>query len=331
MVRTVSVVIPVLNEEENVERAYNTVTTVLAELSDRYEYEIIFTDNHSTDATYEIVKRLAQRDPRVRAARFSRNFGYQKSIFAAYALSSGDAVVQLDCDLQDPPAMIPDMLQKWEEGYHVVYGVRRSRKEGVLIRNARRFFYRLINWMSDDELPPDAGDFRLLDRRIVDELTRFGDYNPYLRGTIAWMGFTQIGLPYEREARTAGETKFSLGKMVSLALDGILAHSILPLRLATGAGLLMGVAAIFGAIVYLVGRFFLGQDWPAGFASLVIILMISISMNGIFLGVIGEYLSRMYLQSKGRPMVLLESSVNLDAPTSIRARGRTDRPLELSE
>ncbi|MGH7820763.1 MAG: glycosyltransferase family 2 protein, partial [Candidatus Binatia bacterium] len=301
--KSVSILIPVFNEAENVDRAYEAVTRVFRSLADRYAYEILFTDNHSTDGTYDLLQAIAARDSRVRVVRFSKNFGLQQSIFAGYALSQGDAAVQLDCDLQDPPEMIPQFLAAWEEGYQVVYGVRRSRNESRLIALARRIFYRLMRRIGNDPLPLDAGDFRLVDRRLLREITKFWDYNPFLRASIAWMGFRQKGIPYDRAGRAAGESKFSFAGMASFALDGLVAHSILPLRLATYAGFTVGALAVAGFLFYLVGKFAFGQSWPVGLTTVLLLLMISISMNGLFLGVIGEYLGRLYLQSKGRPVV----------------------------
>jgi dolichol-phosphate mannosyltransferase len=319
-VKSLSILVPVFNEVENVERAYEAVTRVMAPLADRYRYEILFTDNHSTDGTDEALRRIAARDPRVRVARFSRNFGFQQSIFAGYVLSSGDAAIQLDCDLQDPPELIPRFLEAWEQGAKVVYGVRRSRRESAALGAGRKVFYRLLNRIGTEDLPLDAGDFRLVDRALIRELTRFSDSNPFLRASIAWMGFPQRGIPYDRAERQAGRTKFPLWNLAAFALDGIVAHSILPLRLATFAGFAIGVAAVCGAIFYLVGRLVFAQEWPVGLATLLLLLMFSISMNAIFLGVIGEYLGRIYLQGKGRPMVILESTINLPgAPGSIRA------------
>ena len=327
--KTLSILIPVFNEADNVERAYKAVSDVMAGLSDRYDYEIIFTDNHSTDETNSIIQGITARDRRVRLIRFSRNFGFQRSIFAGYVVASGDAAIQLDCDLQDPPEMIPELVSWWEKDYQVVYGVRRNRKEGRVMTLARKAYYRLLNTVSSDDLPPDAGDFRLVDRVIISELTKFADYNPYLRGSIAWMGFRQIGVPYDRNERTAGRSKFGFGNLVGLAIDGLLAHSTIPLRLATYFGLLMAALGAVGAVVYVVAKFGFGQDWPAGFATIILLQMVIIGMMGLSFGLVGEYLSRMYLQAKGRPIVIIESSVNLpEAPTSIRGGPHSGGSLE---
>lgn len=306
----ISIAVPVLNEAENVEHAYTRVRSVFDSLAPRYEFEIVFTDNHSDDDTFERIQAIAERDPRVRAFRFSRNFGFQRSILAGYRRARGAAAVQLDCDLQDPPELIPRFIELWEQGHHVVYGVRETRKEAARLTFARKSFYRLANMLAEDPLPLDAGDFRLIDRRVLDVLCASNDAQPYLRGAIAAMGFKQIGVPYERERREHGESKFSFGSMLALSLDGILNHSIVPLRLATYTGLVVSLLTFLGTIVFSVGRFVLGQSWPAGFATTTILITLSLSLNALFLGIIGEYLGRIYKQVKHGPNVIVERAID---------------------
>ena len=306
----ISFVVPVLNEEANIRRLYDTVREVMAPLVDRYHYEILFTDNHSADRSFEILAELAAVDANVRVIRFSRNFGYQRSILTGYLNAHGDAVVQLDCDLQDPPAMVPQMLSHWEAGNQVVFGIRRRRQEGVTISLTRKVFYRLIRWLSEHELPLDAGDFRLVDRRVVEELRKVDDATPYLRGTIATLGFRQLGLVYDRDARVAGETKFRFKDLVNLGLDGILNHSVLPLRLATYVSVTASLAAALLIGGYTIARFAVGQDWPAGFTTLAVLILMSLSLNALFFGVIGEYLGRVYRQVKRGPLTIVEHELN---------------------
>jgi glycosyltransferase involved in cell wall biosynthesis len=312
--RLISVCVPVYNEEKNVEPLYHTLLPIMSELSDRYNFELLFTDNHSSDGTFDVLERLSSHDPRIRVLRFSRNFGFQRSILTAYLNALGDAAIQLDCDLQDPPSMIVEFVRQWEQGYHVVYGVRCSRKEAGWINFIRKVFYRLIDSLSEDKLPLDAGDFRLIDRRVLEELRHFEDSQPYLRGTIAAIGFNQLGIPYDRAERQRGQSKFSPGELIGLALDGILNHSVVPLRIATYLGLTVSALTLLGAIGYFFGRIFLGQRWPAGFASLV---MVSLSLNALFLGIIGEYLGRIYRQVKRRPLTICEREINAPAVNSL--------------
>ena len=304
--RLISIIVPVLNEEENVERLYESITGVMATLEAEYDYELIFTDNHSTDATYETIERIAAVDSRVRAFRFSKNFGFQRSILTGYLRAGGDAVIQIDADLQDPPGLIPVFIEKWEEGFEVVYGLRRTRQEGRLIGWLRKLFYRLIDSLSEDDLPHGAGDFRLVSRKIVELMRQVDDYHPYIRGLIASFGFDQVGIPYDRAPRTRGQSKFSFLRLLGLAVDGILVHSVIPLRIATFVGLLMSFVMFLGIIGYVASRLIFGHDWPAGFATTTVLLLLSIILNGLFLGIIGEYLGRLYQQVKKRPITIVE-------------------------
>ena len=224
--RLISLVVPVFNEEDNVVPFYADARRVIDSLADEYEFEFVFTDNHSTDKTPELLRDLAQSDGRVRAFRFSRNFGYQRSILTAYLKCRGDAAIQLDCDLQDPTDLIMEFLKFWRQGYDVVYGTRVSRMESWKWVVARKVFYRLVDFLSEDPIPLDAGDFRLISRRIIEQLRQMDDTRPYLRGTIASLGFKQIGIDYHRGARERGSTKFSIYENVLLALDGIVNQSI---------------------------------------------------------------------------------------------------------
>lgn len=314
----VSVIVPAFNEEATVERAYREITGVFDGLPG-YALELVFTDNHSTDATFAILQRIATADPRVRVVRFSRNNGYERSLLIGYQRARGACAVQIDCDLQDPPRLIPDMLALWREGHQVVYGVRRTLTDGPVTTRLRRIFYAGMQALSDDELPRDAGEFRLVDARILAELRKVDDTSPYLRGLISAMGFSQIGLPYDREARVAGESKFPLSKMLSLALDGLLNHSLVPLRVASITGLVVGTCTFVLTLIYLAGRLVFGQSWPAGFATTTMLLLLGITLNAIFLGIIGEYLGRIFRQVKGRPRPIIESEIGWAGPHPLRS------------
>ncbi len=308
----ISIVVPVFNEEENVRPLYERVAAVMDGLKGRYESEFVFTDNHSTDGTFAILKELAARDKRVRVLRFSKNFGFQRSIYTGYANARGAAAIQIDCDFQDPPELFPRFIEKWEQGYDVVYGIRRSRREGAWMNWMRAAFYRLIDALSEDELPHHAGDFRLVSRRVLDEIKRADDQRPYLRGMIAAFGFEQTGIPYDRDRRRRGAGKFSFGQLVSLSLDGILYHSMLPLRIATFTALVMA-AATFAALVYFsAGKLFFDAGWPAGFAATTLLLLLDITLTALFLGVIGEYLGRIYQQVKRTQITIVEERLNDD-------------------
>ncbi len=308
----ISIIVPVFNEEENVRALYEAVKKELEKNSNEFDFEFIFTDNRSTDSTFTALKDLARSDSRVRAARFSRNFGYQKSIYTGFCLAQGNLAIEIDCDLQDPPELIHTFIAKWKEGYEVVYGVRTQRKENPFMTFVRQSFYKLINLLSEDELPLDAGDFRLVDRKVLNQLKLTQDANPYLRGAIASLGFNQIGVPYERNERKRGRAKFDLKSMTSLALDGILNHSVVPLRVATFTGMLVSSALVLYFLTLSFLSFFFRLEWPRGFATMSVLILISISLNAIFLGIIGEYLGRIYRQIKRYPITVIDQTINLE-------------------
>jgi dolichol-phosphate mannosyltransferase len=305
----ISFVVPVLNEESNVRPLYDTLVRELEPLASRYDFEFLFTDNHSGDRTFACLHELARQDRRIRVLRFSTNVGYQKSILTGYFQSRGDAVVQVDCDLQDPPSLILEFVQYWEQGYHVVYGVRRTRQEGWVIGQLRGIFYWLVDKLSEHPLPRQAGDFRLVARPVIEAVRQMDNAFPYLRGAIAGLGYNQKGIVYDRHARARGESKFHWRALIALAVDGILATSIVPLRLAVYMGLFISALASVGVVVYFVNAIIHRATWPSGFATLAILLLFSLGLNSMFLGVIGEYVGRIYAQSQRRPLSLVEYSI----------------------
>lgn len=310
MKKRISIVIPVLNEEKNIGFAYERLVPVLAGLEDKYDFEIVFMDNHSSDGTFEALQALTEKDRRVRVIRFARNVGYQRSILSGYLLSGGDAVIQLDCDMQDPPELISDMVALWENGNDVVYGIRRSRKEGPIITFVRRVFYKLVDTLSEDHLPQNVGDFRLIDRRVVEVLRSHRSKSPYLRGQIAAAGFRQIGFEYDRSAREHGETKFSFGALVKLSIDAIVGHSVLPLRFASYFGFVVTAVSLMAAFFYLAAAV-VTQSWPPGFATLVVLGFLNIGLMSLFLGIIGEYMIRVIEQVTIGPISVIEQRLNI--------------------
>lgn len=306
----ISLVVPVFNEEENVLPFYEATSLVMDSLSESYDFEIVFSDNHSTDNTPALLRQLAARDTRVRAYRLSRNFGYQRSIMTAYLKTRGDIAMQLDCDLQDPPSLLPLFLDEWRKGADVVYGVRIKRAEAWHITFVRKVFYRLIDFLSEEHMPHDAGDFRLITRRIIEELRTIDDAQPYIRGTIATLGFKQVGIPYTRDPRVRGESKFSVYAMTSLAFDGIMNHSVVPLRVATYVGLAASMLTVLAMVAYAVAKFFFGASWPAGFTTLTVLVLGTASLNAMLLGIIGEYLGRIYQQVRKKPLSIIEEDLH---------------------
>lgn len=308
--RLISLVIPVYNEAGNIQRAYAEILAVFASLP-QYDVEFVFTDNHSEDDTFDVLAKLAAIDRRVKVLRFNRNYGFQRSLLTAYRHSSGDAAIQIDCDLQDPPATIAQFLALWEQGHDVVVGLRRRRQESSLLTLGRRAFYYLLDNISDDRITRNAGDFRLVDRAVLQMLTQLNDINPYVRGLVSSFARNETGVVYDRVARLYGKSKFPVIKLFRFAIDGIIAHSVVPLRLATYIGLVVSTLTFLLSLAYLAAALLFGRSWPGGFATLVIVTLFGISLNAIFLGIIGEYVSRIYQQVRYRPLVVVERALNI--------------------
>jgi polyisoprenyl-phosphate glycosyltransferase len=306
----ISIAIPVFNEERNVLPAYEAVLSVFESLP-RYEIEFVFTDNHSSDGTFARLTELALRDPRVKVLRFNRNYGFQRSLLTAYRHVRGDAAIQLDCDLQDPPSLIPEFVALWEQGHDVVVGVRRHRVEPKTLTLARRAFYALLNLISDDQLTADAGDFRLIDRTILDQVRAIFDVNPYMRGLTSSLALREGTIPYDRRPRQHEKSKFPVRRLFRFAIDGIVGHSIVPLRFASYIGVLVSVLTFALSGFYLVGALLFGSDWPSGFATTTVLLLFSVSLNAIFMGILGEYISRIYQQVRQHPLIVIEKGINI--------------------
>jgi dolichol-phosphate mannosyltransferase len=304
--RLVSFCIPVYNEAPNVEGLLTRLQATARDLSS-YDFEFLFTDNRSTDNTVELLEVAAKSDPRVRVLRLSRNFGFQRSILMNYLNARGDAVIQVDADLQDPPEMASDFLALWEHGYKVVYGVRRRRKEGWAITLLRRLGYAFIDRLSETHIPPGAGDFRLIDRVVIEALRTFDDRSPYLRGLIAELGFKQIGVQYDREGRAAGESKFGLKDLLGLGFDGLFSTSMVPLRIASWVGIVAVALSTAGVLYYIYLRY-ADPRLALGIVSLHILVLISIGLNAILLGIIGEYVGRIFRNTRGGPLALVDES-----------------------
>ncbi len=308
----ISITVPVLNEAGNIDALYARLHALGEKMRDRCDLEFIFSDNCSDDATWPMLTELAARDTRVRAIRFSKNVGFQRSILANYLHTRGDAVMQIDADLQDPPEMLEAFFEKWQQGYQVVYGIRRKRPESWLLRNFRRLGYWAIDKVSEHPIPRDVGDFRLVDRKVIEAVAKVRTSNPYLRGIIAGLGFRQTGVVYDRDARTAGESKFNVSRLVQLGLTAVFNHSVVPLRAASFLGLIILSISLIGAIYYVVLRLF-HPELPRGLASMHILVLFGIGLNSFFLGIIGEYLLRIYLVVRADPVAIVHQSLNFSA------------------
>lgn len=305
----ISISIPVLNESGNIDSLYTRLCSLSELMKERCNLEFVFSDNHSSDETWAQLSTLAQLDPRVRAVRFAKNVGFQRSILANFLHTRGDAVMQIDADLQDPPEMLEQFFEKWTSGFHVVYGVRRKRRENLLINAFRRIGYWFIDKMSEHPIPRDVGDFRLVDRKVIDALSKMKTPSPYLRGMIAGLGFRQTGIVYDREARVAGESKFGFSRLIRLGLTAVFNHSSVPLRFATLTGLLMLGVSVLGSFYYFVLRA-LHPELPQGLASIHILVLFSAGLQSLLLGIIGEYLLRIYLILRAEPIAIVEQSLN---------------------
>ncbi|AHM71363.1 glycosyltransferase family 2 protein [Yersinia hibernica] len=306
----ISISIPVLNEAENLPALYSRLCDLADKMNDRCDLEFVFSDNHSADKTWELLSELAAKDPRVKAISFSKNYGFQRSILANYMHTKGDAVMQIDADLQDPPEMLESFFELWQQGYHVVYGIRKKRPEGLLINNFRKLGYWLIDKVSEHPIPRDVGDFRLVDRKVITSLCKINTSSPYLRGMIAGLGFNQTGIAYERDPRIAGESKFNISQLIRLGLTAVFNHSTVPLRAASFLGSIILAISLLGALYYIVLRLF-HPELPRGLASIHILVLFGIGLNSFLLGIIGEYILRIYLLLRAEPIATIEKSLNL--------------------
>ena len=302
-----SVIIPVYNEEAVISACYGKLTEVMAGLDD--DYELLFVNDGSTDASGDILRVLCGRDSHVQLVDFSRNFGHQIAISAGFAYARGNAVIVIDADLQDPPEVIPEMVGKWKEGYEVVYGRRLKRNgESAFKKMTSKIYYRFLSRLTSVDIPVDVGDFRLIDRKVCDALKLLKEKNRYVRGLISWLGFSQTEVAYVRASRYAGETKYPFKKMVRFAADGIIAFSSKPLKLAVWPGIVMSIAGFLYFLYILYLKFFTDKT-ELGWASLMCAVLFFNGYILIMLGILGEYLGRLFDESKGRPLFVVTDSI----------------------
>jgi dolichol-phosphate mannosyltransferase len=310
--RRISVLVPVFNEEEIIGLFYERTRTVLDGL-DQFAWEIVFVDDGSSDRSYAKLAAMAAADPNVKVLKFSRNFGHQIAITAGVDDARGDCVVVIDSDLQDPPEVIPSMVEQWRQGYDVIYGVRSDRDgETAMKLMTASMFYRLLGRITNVQIPANVGDFRLMSRRVVDQLKLLREKDRFVRGLVSWVGFNQTGVAYRREARQAGTTKYPLRKMMKFAFDGITSFSTAPLKLAMWTGYLAALAAVLYLISVFVQRA-LGIT-VEGWATIMVAMLFLGSVQLICLGIIGEYLGRIFNEVKPRPMYVVQERLGMDEP-----------------
>lgn len=320
---TVSLVVPVFNEQPILRLLHRRVVAALERTGETFE--LVLVDDGSRDGSWDEMRAIAEADARVVLVRLSRNFGHQLAITAGVDAARGDAVVLMDADLQDPPEVVVEMIARWREGYDVVYGRRTARRgESAFKRGTAALFYRIIRRLTAIEIPADTGDFRLMSRRVVEVLKEFRERNRFLRGMVAWIGYRQTAVDYERAERAAGETKYPLRKMIRFAADAIVSFSYAPLRIATGLGLVVSTLSFAYAVYAVLARIF---EWDVvqGWASLMVAVVFLGGVQLVSLGIIGEYIGRIYDEVKRRPLYVGDVERRRDADRGARgdaARGQ---------
>lgn len=324
-----SIVVPVYDEQDALPELYERLTWLLERLDG--DAEVILVDDGSRDDSYALMLDLNKRDPRFKLLQLSRNFGHQVAITAGLDFAAGRAVIVMDADLQDPPETVLAMTERWREGFEVVYGVRGERHgETRFKRITAAVFYRLLQRLADVEIPADAGDFRLLDRKALDAYLAMREHDRYVRGMVSWVGFNQIGVPYSRDERRAGKTKYPFRKMIKFAADGIVSFSNAPLRLALGLGFIVSASSfIYGFVAILLNV--TGAFTVPGWTSTIIVTSFLGGVQLIVLGVIGEYVGRTYVETKGRPLYIVNREAGLGDRLSSPERIVSSPPLNLTE
>ncbi len=301
-----SIIAPVYNEEESLAQLYKRISTVMQPAKD--PWELVIVDDGSNDRSSEMIRELAKKDKKIRPVIFARNFGHQIAVTAGLDYCRGEAAIIIDADLQDPPEVILEMIEKWKEGYRVVYAVRKAREgESWFKKTTASFFYRMISRITDIKIPLDSGDFRLLDRKVIDVMGTMRERHRFLRGMSTWVGFRQIGVEYDRAARYAGETKYPLKKMVKLALNALTSFSYFPLQLATITGFIIALLSMLAIIVVIILRL-TNTETLLGQATTLVAVLFMGGIQLIFLGILGEYIGRIYDEAKGRPLYVVSET-----------------------
>ena len=308
----ISVIIPMYYEEEVVEECYNKMKKVLLNL-ENYEHEIICVNDGSKDKTLKILEEIAKKDESLKVISFSRNFGHQPAVTAGLKYATGDCIVIIDADLQDPPELIPQMVKLLEEGNEVVYGKRKTREgESIFKLFTAKMFYKTLNVLSDVDIPKDTGDFRLVDRKVVDVLNSMPEHNKFLRGLWGWIGFRQIPFEYERKERFAGKTKYPLRRMLKLASDGIIGFSTKPLRLVGALGIISIIISIVILIYSIISYMYGLNNLTAGWTSIMVTVTLFSGVQLLSIWIMSEYIGRIYDETKKRPQYIIDRKINLD-------------------
>ncbi len=310
--KKLSIVIPMYYEEEVVNECYTRLEKVVTNL-EGYEYEIIFVNDGSKDKTLELLMEIAKDNKNVKIVSFARNFGHQAAVTAGLKEVTGDVILIIDADLQDPPELIPDMLKLWEEGNEVIYGERKSREgESKFKLFTASMFYKTLNALSDVEIPKNTGDFRLVDRKVVDTINSMPEHNKFLRGLFSWVGYKQYAFKYERKERFAGETKYPLKKMLKLAADGIIGFSTKPLKLLGGLGIISIFISFIILIYALLSFIFSWNNITEGWTSLMVAITFFAGVQLLSVWILSEYIGRIYDETKRRPEYVIDKKINIE-------------------
>ena len=306
--------VPVLNEQESVALYVQTTRSVLE--TAEVDFEFLFINDGSSDQTFQRLIELANAEKRIRIINLSRNFGKEIALTAGIDHANGDVLIPMDVDLQDPPELIPEFLEKWREGYDIVYGIRSQRRhDSFMKRTTAAWFYKVFNRLSRIQIPPNAGDYRLIDRRVADVIRKMPERNRFMKGLFAWVGFDSIGVLYERPGRTAGRTKWSHWRLWNFALDGLISFSTLPLRVWTYLGAIVAILSFCYGSFIVIRTLALGADIP-GYASMLTIILFLGGLQLLSIGVLGEYLGRLFIEVKQRPQYIIESMYPFSSPES---------------
>ena len=310
-----SIIAPIYNEEGNIQTLYDRICQVMDSTGEAWE--LVTINDGSRDTSLELLEALTTKDPRIRIVNFARNFGHQTAVTAGLDYASGEAVVIIDADLQDPPEMILEMIERWKAGYHVVYAVREERKgESWFKLLTAKIFYRLIYLITDVDIPLDTGDFRLMDEKVVHVLRKMREHNRFIRGMTSWVGFKQTGISYVREARQWGETKYPLSKMVRFAMDAITGFSYFPLQIMVYVSFVLGILAVLAIPIVSILRLIVGFDFLGGQVTTIILLLIIGAFQLFFLFILGQYVARIYDEARGRPLYVVATTTGFDDQTA---------------
>ncbi len=305
--KLISYVLPIHNEYGNIELLHNTLSKVLKERASDYKFEIIYVNDGSTDNSLSKLQTVLEQDDRVSIINFARNFGHQMAVTAGLDNAKGDAVIIMDSDLQDPPSVSLELIKQWEAGFDVVYAQRRTRKDSLFKRATASTFYWVLQKLAEIQIPRDTGDFRLIDRKVVDALNEFREHNRFLRGLVSYVGFKQTAVLFDRDERNSGTTSYPLSKMLKFAADGILSFSAFPLKLMSRIGYLISALSFIGIIYAILVKILDPHTVVPGWTFIVIAILLVGGMQLIMLGLLGSYISRIYTESQNRPLYIIES------------------------